>query len=236
MNYDQIKDMEKFNKAKCGDLVDIVCADCQQTFQRKKAFVKTSFKRGAKVLRCHICHVKSRIVPTVTKKCIECNKTFECKRYTKIRFCTKQCAIVFNARKKRIVRHCPACGAVIKGYRHKKYCSKKCMDDARYNEYVRQWLNGEILGYYPDTNHSVKPFVRRYLFEKFNNKCQKCGWSESNKFTNKIPLTVHHKDGDSTNTVLDNLELLCPNCHSLTETYGAGNKGNGKRHYKKMRV
>lgn len=34
-----------------------------------------------------------------------------------------------------------------------------------------------------------------------------------------INLEIHHKDGDRSNNELDNLELLCPNCHSYTETF-----------------
>ena len=34
-----------------------------------------------------------------------------------------------------------------------------------------------------------------------------------------IPLELHHKDGDHNNNNLDNLQLLCPNCHTLTDTY-----------------
>jgi hypothetical protein len=39
---------------------------------------------------------------------------------------------------------------------------------------------------------------------------------------------LEHKDGNSENHNLNNLELLCPNHHSLTPTYGALNKGNGR--------
>ena len=39
-----------------------------------------------------------------------------------------------------------------------------------------------------------------------------------------IPLEVHHKDGDSLNNVIENLQLLCPNCHAQTENYR--NKNN----------
>ncbi len=39
-----------------------------------------------------------------------------------------------------------------------------------------------------------------------------------------IPLELHHKDGDNTNNELDNLELLCPNCHALTDNYRGRNK------------
>lgn len=34
-----------------------------------------------------------------------------------------------------------------------------------------------------------------------------------------IKLEVHHIDGDSTNNALENLQLLCPNCHSYTDSW-----------------
>lgn len=41
------------------------------------------------------------------------------------------------------------------------------------------------------------------------------------------PLSLHldHKDGDNQNHRLENLRLLCPNCHSQTPTYGGRNIG-----------
>ena len=48
-------------------------------------------------------------------------------------------------------------------------------------------------------------------------------------YTGKIPLQVHHTDGNYLNHDEKNLELLCPNCHSLTSTNGTLNKGNGRR-------
>ena len=47
-----------------------------------------------------------------------------------------------------------------------------------------------------------------------------CGWCEKNKKTGNIPIQLEHIDGHSENNSLDNLKLLCPNCHSLTPTYG----------------
>lgn len=38
-----------------------------------------------------------------------------------------------------------------------------------------------------------------------------------------ITLQVHHKDGDKTNNTLENLQLLCPNCHSYTDNFGSKN-------------
>lgn len=34
-----------------------------------------------------------------------------------------------------------------------------------------------------------------------------------------IKLEVHHKNGDRSDDSLENLQLLCPNCHSYTETF-----------------
>ena len=39
-----------------------------------------------------------------------------------------------------------------------------------------------------------------------------------------IPLELHHINGDNTDNRLENLQLLCPNCHAQTETYGGKNQ------------
>ena len=36
-------------------------------------------------------------------------------------------------------------------------------------------------------------------------------------------MELHHIDGDRTNHKLDNLQILCPNCHSQTATFRAKN-------------
>lgn len=54
-------------------------------------------------------------------------------------------------------------------------------------------------------------------------KCEKCRLTEWNKSV--IPLELHHIDGDRTNNKLENLQMLCPNCHAQTENYRGKNKG-----------
>lgn len=44
-------------------------------------------------------------------------------------------------------------------------------------------------------------------------KCERCG--NISWLNNPIPLELHHKDGNHYNNNLDNLEILCPNCHAL---------------------
>lgn len=48
-------------------------------------------------------------------------------------------------------------------------------------------------------------------------KCESCGLEEW--LGSPINLEVHHVDGDRLNNALDNLQLLCPNCHSYTQNF-----------------
>ncbi len=51
------------------------------------------------------------------------------------------------------------------------------------------------------------------------NKCVKCGIGPE-WYGEILRLHLDHIDGDRYNNVLTNLRILCPNCHSQTETYG----------------
>ena len=53
-------------------------------------------------------------------------------------------------------------------------------------------------------------------------KCEKCGNTEW--YGNPIPLELHHINGDNTDNRLDNLQILCPNCHAFTDTYSGKNQ------------
>lgn len=75
---------------------------------------------------------------------------------------------------------------------------------------------------------SISGHIRRYLFQKYDNKCVRCNWSEINKYSGKIPLEIEHIDGDYKNNSESNLVLICPNCHSLTSTFRSLNKGKGR--------
>jgi Zn finger protein HypA/HybF involved in hydrogenase expression len=52
--------------------------------------------------------------------------------------------------------------------------------------------------------------------------CEHCGNTEW--MGRPIPLELHHKDSDRTNNALHNIELLCPNCHAMTDNYRGGKK------------
>ena len=122
---------------------------------------------------------------------------------------------------KRKIKYCKNCGEEL-NERHKIYCNNKCQKEFEYKQYIQRWKDGLEDGVSGD--YQLSAYIRRYLFERYNSKCAKCGWGETNLWTGRIPLEVHHIDGDYTNNEEQNLDLLCPNCHSLTETYKALNK------------
>lgn len=72
-------------------------------------------------------------------------------------------------------------------------------------------------------NNAIRTeYVRNALSSLRGWKCENCQLTEwQNK---KIPLQVHHIDGDHLNNELTNLQLLCPNCHALTDNYAGRNK------------
>lgn len=76
------------------------------------------------------------------------------------------------------------------------------------------------------SNTLTSEYLRKMLVEAFEveQKCSNCGLTEWQG--HQIPLEVHHKDGDTSNNELSNLEFLCPNCHALTANYRGRNIPN----------
>lgn len=64
------------------------------------------------------------------------------------------------------------------------------------------------------------------------NKCECCGITEWNN--KPIVMQLHHIDGNSNNNRLENLQMLCPNCHSQTDNFcGSANitENTNKKYY-----
>lgn len=76
----------------------------------------------------------------------------------------------------------------------------------------------------------VSRYIKRYLREKYGNKCGICGWSEVNPVTKQVPLVADHIDGNWRHNAEDNLRLICPNCDALSPTYAGLNIGKGRQH------
>jgi len=59
-----------------------------------------------------------------------------------------------------------------------------------------------------------------------NNRCEICGISTWRG--RPLSMQFHHINGDGSDNRLENIQFLCANCHSQTDTYGGG-AGTGSR-------
>lgn len=154
-------------------------------------------------------------------KCLLCDAPFPYeKRHNK--FCSHKCAAIYNNGKRKEsdyyeIKYCPVCGKKLT-WKMRNYCSNEC----RLIDYWDNEIKSLIDGSYKRDSQALRSCLIKY----FKNTCTCCGNKEW--MGEDIPLEVHHKDGNSENNILTNLELLCPNCHALTDTYKGKNVGNGR--------
>jgi hypothetical protein len=171
----------------------------------------------------------------ITTKCKHCSNIFEqynlSEKYQK-KFCNHSCAATFNnikrgnASRKMLSAQCLHCNKEFT-YResHQKglYCSHQCQRDYAFSTTITQKvLTGA-------SNVGVR--TRKKVLSKIKGYC--CSICNLKEWMNKpITLQLDHIDGNSDNNDIDNLRLLCPNCHSQTETFCARNIKNLKKNPK----
>ena len=76
-------------------------------------------------------------------------------------------------------------------------------------------FNNEVI--YPSYKLKIR-LIKEGIKEEV---CEICGNREW--LGHKIPLELHHIDGNHNNNNLENLQLLCPNCHASTNNYRGKN-------------
>jgi hypothetical protein len=69
-------------------------------------------------------------------------------------------------------------------------------------------------------SHYLKMRLIRYGYKKHQcEKCQATSWQGQ-----ELPIELHHINGNKKDNRLENLQILCPNCHAQTPNYTAKNK------------
>ena len=118
---------------------------------------------------------------------------------------------------------CLSCSKTIpfKAYKgnYHKFCNNKCQREYQYRfETLPRFKEGTIY---------ERRTLRKILIKEGSNTCSCCKLS----IWNNLPITLEldHIDGNAGNNMPHNLRLLCPNCHSQTDSWKGGNKGKGRK-------
>jgi stalled ribosome alternative rescue factor ArfA len=158
-------------------------------------------------------HGKSR--SHVDFKCDFCSKKhIKEKRLVKNNnFCSVLCSNNFRYKDvKKIKTKCAYCKQVIirNPSRHRAksglcFCSKQCKNEG-------QKIKNNIQDVWPSHYGLANGFhsYRKLALSHYEKKCAKCGYKKITDI-----LQVHHIDHNRSNNDINNLQILCPNCHSI---------------------
>lgn len=136
----------------------------------------------------------------VTVKCKTCGAEWEMSPTSFMPSSTNQYNFIGCQKCKYVELECDYCHKTfsrlkseLKSKSGKYFCSKECGN---------RYKNIEV------TNKIDSISYRRNAFNAYEHKCAICGYCEDERI-----LEVHHKDENRNNNHIDNLIILCPNCH-----------------------
>lgn len=144
------------------------------------------------------CKNKFGCTEQIKANCGVCGNEFEhiSSRCNKAKYCSRLCYHRSQIGKGNVEHECQYCKNKFKDSPsvNRKFCSKKC-------------VGKEERSIWKPKYSTVR---KKMLKEGFINKCFRCGYDEVKQI-----LGIHHKDRNRHNNRLENLEILCPNCHSI---------------------
>jgi hypothetical protein len=153
------------------------------------------------------------------KHCKRCGVVLSCDQRRNI-FCSHKCAGITNNLPGRHTKGIPfsKCSMCGKNLTHHGKMCRNCRKEKHIEDIIKTGETG---------NYSNSKVMRKYLIIIRGHRCEDC---ELEIWKNlPIYLETHHIDGDPENNAPENLLLLCPNCHSITDNFKSKNRGNGRK-------
>lgn len=167
------------------------CLFCNTEYYVKKYLIPTSKYCSRS------CQAKAVRV-TITASCLICMTSFThiSSRCNTAKYCSNKCRYEAHKNKGKTEYECQHCHKKFNAplSTKRKYCSRKCVNKASH------------LIFNPSFTTVRKSMIRRKMIEK----CNRCAFEKEPRI-----LGVHHKDRNRNNNDISNLEVLCPNCHSI---------------------
>lgn len=168
-----------------------ICLYCGIAYHVKPYLIPTSKYCS------NICKNKNATIK-IKAKCLICNKEFKhiSARCNTAKYCSNQCRYKAHKDKGRTQYECQHCHKLFNAplSTKRKYCSKQCVNKSSH------------LTFKPNYTTVRKAMIARGLITC----CNRCNYNHE-----PLILGVHHIDRNRNNNELTNLEVLCPNCHSL---------------------
>lgn len=122
--------------------------------------------------------------------------TYVACREGKAKYCSRKCYYKAQHLKGTVTIKCKECGKDFQTSPscHRVFCSRACL-----------WINKK-----KTINGSRSTMRRAMLRRELIEKCLDCGYD-----AHKEILGIHHIDGNEDNNSIENIAVLCPNCHSV---------------------
>lgn len=144
------------------------------------------------------CKNKFGCIQKITSECKICSEIFThiSSRANKAKYCSRKCYHKSQIGKGLTTFLCRHCGNQFLDSlsRERKYCSRKCTQKNRKETFK------------PSFTTVRKAMLSRDMIKK----CDNCGYNEYTEI-----LGIHHIDRNRKNNSKENLQVLCPTCHSL---------------------
>src|SRR5215203_1603502 len=190
----------------------IECPTCKSTFKARRKTSKYCSQQ---------CQWDSLHKERPKAICRNCNGEFFIANGGTGNFCSRSCSVTLNNKlfpKREKIFKADLCVCMLNGDKEFQLCPVHPKISAKS---ASAWLNGFWRG---GTNHGLSRTVRSYLLDKAEYKCSKCGFNTPHPDDNSSVLEINHVNGNGLDHSKDNLEVLCPNCHSLTSSYRGRNQ------------